>query len=223
MKHLILTLSLLILLSPIVSAKGGHHEETHHDHSAHHHPEVVPLSESSQAYIKANNAMHTAMNIDFTGDPDVDFLRGMIPHHQGAVDMANVQLKYGGSGLLKAFTGRIIRDQKREILFMKRNLETLEVSLGSKTKNHRSTTAFKRVNRHMHREMNIAFSDQADSDFIRGMIPHHQGAVEMARVVLAYGKDPFARRLAHNIINAQQSEISWMKRWLSRKRLMKLF
>ena len=39
--------------------------------------------------------MHADMSIDYTGDPDKDFIRGMIPHHQGAIDMAKVVLKYG--------------------------------------------------------------------------------------------------------------------------------
>ncbi len=46
-------------------------------------------------YTKANQKMHADMSIDYTGDPDKDFIRGMIPHHQGAIDMAKVVLKYG--------------------------------------------------------------------------------------------------------------------------------
>ena len=64
--------------------------------------------------------------------------------------------------------------------------------------------------------MNIAFSGNADADFVNGMIPHHQGAVDMAKVVLAFGKDPEIRKLAEAIVQAQESEITLMRAWLKR-------
>ena len=45
------------------------------------------------------------------------------------------------------------------------------------------------------------------------MIPHHQGAVDMAKIVLAFGKDPELRKLAENIVKAQEEEIAWMSSW----------
>ncbi len=52
-----------------------------------------------------------------------------------------------------------------------------------------------------------------DQDFVAMMMPHHQGAIDMAKVELAQGKDPVLRRLARNIIAAQEREIRLMKRW----------
>ena len=55
-----------------------------------------------------------------------------------------------------------------------------------------------------------------DHDFASMMIPHHQGAIDMAKAELLYGKDPVMRRLAQEILVDQQSEIDAMKLWLER-------
>lgn len=63
----------------------------------------------------------------------------------------------------------------------------------------------------MHRDMAIEYTGNADVDFLLGMIPHHQGAVDMARIVLAHGTDPEIRKLAEAVIAAQTVEIAWMQ------------
>ena len=79
-----------------------------------------------------------------------------------------------------------------------------------------SVAAFKAANDHMHRDMAIPFSGLADVDFVRGMIPHHQGAIDMAKVVLEHGKDEQVRRWAADIIREQEREIAEMRAWLVR-------
>lgn len=77
--------------------------------------------------------------------------------------------------------------------------------------------AYQETNNKMHADMAINFTGDADVDFMRGMIPHHQGAIDMAKVVLKYGKNPEVRKLAENVIAAQEDEIKMMHEWLAKK------
>lgn len=80
-----------------------------------------------------------------------------------------------------------------------------------------ASQAYNQANMKMHRDMDITYSGDADVDFARGMIPHHQGAVDMARVVLKYGSDPELKKLAEDIVKSQETEIAAMKEWLKKK------
>lgn len=80
-----------------------------------------------------------------------------------------------------------------------------------------ATAAYEAANMQMHEEMAIAFSGDADVDFIKSMIPHHQGAVDMARIVLEHGSDPEVKALAEAVIAAQEQEIAWMRDWLAKR------
>jgi uncharacterized protein (DUF305 family) len=67
----------------------------------------------------------------------------------------------------------------------------------------------------MHADMNAGMmAEDIDVAFVCGMIPHHQGAIDMAKAVIQYGDDPWTKELAQKIITAQEAEIAQMKEWL---------
>jgi uncharacterized protein (DUF305 family) len=80
-----------------------------------------------------------------------------------------------------------------------------------------ATRAFREINDIMHRDMNIAFTNDVDIDFVRGMIPHHEGAVAMAKVVLEHSQDEELRELAQEVVDAQEKEIAFMRAYLARR------
>ena len=76
-----------------------------------------------------------------------------------------------------------------------------------------ATKAFKAADDKMMKNMDRRMTGDPDRDFVTGMLPHHAGAIDMALVELRYGKDPALRRLAREIIAAQDKEIRQMQTW----------
>jgi uncharacterized protein (DUF305 family) len=84
--------------------------------------------------------------------------------------------------------------------------------------NSPAAQAYKQAMDTMHGAMSSQeYTGDADVDFARGMIPHHQAAIDMAKAVLEYGKDPEIRQLAEDIVAAQEREIKQLETWLDKK------
>lgn len=76
-----------------------------------------------------------------------------------------------------------------------------------------STSAFQAADKSMMQKMAAPYTGDTDKDFVAHMMPHHEGAVEMAKIELQYGKDPALKRLAREIVRSQAREITFMKKW----------
>lgn len=81
---------------------------------------------------------------------------------------------------------------------------------------HAADQAFAAANGAMMQGMEVKPTGDADRDFVAMMLPHHQGAVAMAKVEIRYGTDPMLRKLAADIVKAQALEIAEMEAWQKR-------
>ena len=79
-----------------------------------------------------------------------------------------------------------------------------------------STKDFKAADMQMMHNMHVPYTGNPDLDFRTHMIPHHQGAVEMAKVAIKHAKGPETKRMAQKIIDDQEKEIAEMQDWLKK-------
>ena len=168
--------------------------------------------DSNKGYAAAMSAMMKDMK-PATGKPDFDFLTGMLPHHEGAVAMAKVEKQFGKDPELLKLADSIIASQSSEINLMKGWLSS------KKLQDEKALPEAKKMSGvgmdKMMNDMMAPPTGKADIDFIKGMIPHHQGAIDMAKVEMQFGTDTDAKALSENIVKAQTGEISFMKDWLA--------
>lgn len=158
--------------------------------------------------------MEEMQDIPHSGQAAVDFLRGMIPHHDSAVAMAESYLKYGGANKeLAALAQDIIQVQKEEINQMNAMIKDLEAS---GTEDAAQAQAYLDEYNEMFGSSHAHHIDSSgmksvDQAFAQGMILHHQMAVDMAEAVLPYTDSSDVKELAENIIRVQKKEIKQMQ------------
>jgi len=205
MKNAIILISMYLLVScnNVETKKENSNEDT----SAHTGHANMKNNEMKTMMDKMMNEMHT---IKPTDNNDIDFALMMSIHHKGAVEMSDLQLKKGNNMELKNFAKQVIADQQKEIRFMKDF-----ITRSPKSQDDDSEYFQAAMNSSMGVMMNesIIYND-VDKDYAVQMIPHHQSAVEMAKVYLEKGKDPALKKLSQDIISSQAKEISWLQTWL---------
>jgi uncharacterized protein (DUF305 family) len=173
-----------------------------------------PSTDSNKGYETAMATMMNGMMQPFSGKADLDFVKSMAPHHKGAIDMAKVVLQFGKDADIKKLAEGVVKAQEGEIAFMsdwlvKADQVALPV-LPEATKANQAAMAT------MMKNMAVPLTGNADVDFAKGMIAHHQGAIDMAKVALQFAKDPALLKLATEIVGAQEGEIAFMTDWLKR-------
>jgi uncharacterized protein (DUF305 family) len=140
---------------------------------------------------------------------DLAFASQMIPHHTSAIAMAKIAQQRTTRPDIKTLAGNIVSSQGSELKTLRAGKAELEKA--KVTKGDLGIAAHE-----MGMDMNNASLKTAnpfDRAFIDMMVPHHQGAVRMARVELAKGASPTLKRLAQQIIDAQAKEIGQMNSW----------
>jgi uncharacterized protein (DUF305 family) len=199
-------------------------------------------SAAEAAFLKENNAAMTKMMNDMamksTGDVDHDFVATMAPHHQGAIDMAEAELRYGHNEQLIRIAQNIVVEELQEIAAMRaaagEKLTPTEATLaanfagaaaGSDSSSpgpvdnvppsRKTEQPFLAENAAamstMMNDMTIRPTGNIDLDFVAMMVPHHQGAIVMAQAELRYGREAQLRRIAQEIIVDQIQQIALMR------------
>ena len=198
-----------------------------------------PLANVSQAalgaeapFLAENNTamskMMAGMTVKPTGDVDHDFVAMMTPHHQGAIDMAEAELLYGHNEKLLRASQEIIAEQLQEIAAMRLAVGepasptwvtdapvTTSNAKPASSASVKSEVAFLAQNDTAMNEMMAGMATKptgdVDHDFVAMMVPHHQGAIDMAQAELRYGHNPQLKTIAQEIIVDQMNEIQFMR------------
>lgn len=193
-------------------------EHSSMEHSGHTMGQETSADDNVNRYLQKQDEimmdmMHAMENIPKTGNASIDFLNGMIPHHESAIDMAESYLEYGGTNeTLTKLADQIKKTQTEEIKQMQ-DLITKYEGEGHTDSDRESAylDEYDKMLEHDH-EMNKSGADNLDHAFAEGMIMHHQMAVDMAKDILEYTDYDEIRELAQNIIDLQEKEIQEMQK-----------
>ncbi|MCC5625813.1 DUF305 domain-containing protein [Nostoc sp. CHAB 5715] len=185
-------------------------------------PEVTATNANDKQMMNHGGGMNHSMGMDLgPADTNFDlrFIDAMIPHHQGAVEMANVAQQKSKRPEIKKLADNIIKSQNQEITQMKQWRQAWYPKVGDKPMvydsqmGHMMEMSSDQMKGMMMSQDLGAADAEFDLRFINAMIPHHEGAVTMAKDVLSKSKRPEIKQLAQEIIKAQNTEIKEMQQW----------
>jgi uncharacterized protein (DUF305 family) len=141
---------------------------------------------------------------------DEAFIDAMVPHHQGAIAMANVALENAEHEEIKELSRNIVSTQHAEIEELK---AIKKVEFGTSEVPMEMSKEQMRGMGMMMDPQALADENPFDQAFIDAMIPHHRSAIEMAKVANQESENPRIKELAQNIVSDQKGEVEQMRRW----------
>lgn len=220
MKHILSVTGLAMILMACGNSSDTHSTHTTGDsanHSGHQAGGAAAVTDtagtagqSMMSLMQAN--MDEMKAVPSTGNPDNDFAAIMKVHHMGAVEMAQLLLAKGTDRQLKQMAQKILGDQQREIAELNTFL--------SRHKAHGGGDGFYKEVMSGMSNMKMEMDHQApvDKQFAQMMIPHHEGAIAMARAYLKAGAhEEKLKAMANVVIKEQEKEIQQLQNWLSKK------
>jgi len=175
------------------------------------------LSGDTQKYLRRFYEILDEMIKGMTGAELTDsishnFIVQMIPHHRAAIEMSESLLRYSELAPLRRIAENIIREQTQSIADMERALPRCEMMQNSRLDLSRYGKRFGEITRVMFSEMRNACSDNnISADFMREMIPHHQGAIRMSKNALQYPICPQLDPILKAIITSQERGVREME------------
>ncbi|MEJ7680314.1 MAG: DUF305 domain-containing protein [Segetibacter sp.] len=178
-------------------------------------------SNDNNQYLQPHDAnrmmdtMHAMMNrimaMPKTNDPEIDFVKMMVMHHQGAINMANVELQSGKNDSLKRTAQKIITEQQAEIIQFNTILASLTVDNTDATFSMEQMDNMTKMGKAADVQL---ITGDTDNDFATLMIVHHQSAIDNASAYLHHGNNAQIKTIATNIGNSQTMEIDELANWL---------
>jgi uncharacterized protein (DUF305 family) len=186
-------------------------------------PGAEPQGVSQQPAVPSPSSMdHGAMDMSLgpkDADFDLRFIDGMTPHHEGAVAMSQEALQKSQRPEIKQLAQSIIDAQEKEITQMKEwrkawypNVSATPMMYDTKMGHMMPMSDEMRSSMMMNMDLGAA-DDQFDLRFINAMLPHHEGALTMAKEALEKSDRPEVKQLAQAILDSQQQEIDQMTEW----------
>ena len=146
-----------------------------------------------------------------TNDPDIDFAKMMIMHHEGAIEMANYELENGNNTEMKAKAQSIITEQQQEITELQQIVSGLTDDEDDNGFSMELMMSMDKMDRTADAQV---ITGDIDSDFAKLMIVHHQAALDNASAYLHHGSNPELMTMAQMMVEIQTQEIIELADWL---------
>jgi uncharacterized protein (DUF305 family) len=170
---------------------------------------VVLLSSCNQGAPPQGSGSATAA----PNDADVTFTQNMIPHHQQAIEMAKLVDAHTKRPQLRTLADSIVVSQGQEVTLMQGWLKRWGKPTTPEGMDHGAMHMPGMMSEAQMRQLMILKNQDFDLAFVDMMTTHHQGAIDMATTELRDGSLPEVKRLAQQILDAQQGEIDQFNAW----------